>query len=497
MGWGTQRQEINSEIKSDLPALRARTYDALFNNPFVAALDWEDRYYVIGPEGFDLQPRAKYPTGLMDDFANGIIKSGFDKWSRKNYCHVGRRYSFLMMQYLMRSMLRADGEVILRTYTKGNAVKGNPFGFTLDFIDPNDIDHIRNRKNDDGTYVIMGVHIDEFRRLLGIYIKPKSIDQELTLGYNGYGSNDYIPADELIFGFDPKHYKQIHGITSLSASLLRIRDLDMWVEYSLQNAKYGASVAAYLKDVQPDSDEYEGDETEEQTDENASSNLEAADPRYMEVNGLRMVDLPWGREPQFHDPKYPSDQHDPFVRSIGRDVMMADGKDYAVISGDRAGESYSSGRTGELKMMASYAYNQSITRELWLVDIYERWITAALRSNALAPLQFAMLEKYKEHYWQGYKKPWVDPLKKVMSDKLEEEMGYKSKIDNTSERGRRMEEIFEDRRTYEKLVEKYGVDIEHKEGTQIIVNENNDEPSDPENEKDKQQRTFGNIIKLG
>lgn len=490
-GWTTMRDEVNREIKADNPALRARAYDMLFNNPFVAAMDYEDRYFVVGPEGFDLQPMAKFPSGVMDDFANKLIKKQFERWSRKEYCSVSQRYSFIMMQYLMRSMLRVDGEVILRKFTKGAAIKNNPFGFTLDFIDPNDIDHNYNLKVDENTFIIMGVQIDGFRRIQGIYLKKKSIYDEITTGYYAGMERECIPADELIFGFDPKHFKQVHGITPLATVMLALKDIDMWKHYSLQNAKAGAAKTGWLTKSVDAMGEYTGAVDEDGVEEEADD----IGGKYMDMEPASAEELPPGWDFKGFDPKFPHEQHDPFVRSVLREAAFGVGKDYSVLSGDRAGESYSSGRTGELKMVGSYAYDQTITRELFLIPIYEAWIETALRAGALAPLMYASLEKYLEHYWQGYKKGWVDPLKKVMSDKLEEEMGYKSKLQNITERGNRMEEVFADKVLYDKMKTQYNTDIEQKENTKVEYIDKPDEENDDE-DKNKKVENRNNIIRI-
>ena len=491
IGWTAYRQEINREIQSDLPALRARAYDMLFNNAFVAAQDFDDRYFVVGPEGFDLQPQTKFPSGALDDFANAILKKKFDKWCKKQFCSVSQRYPFVLMQYMMCTMMRIDGEVILRKYTKGSAVKNNPFGFTIDFIDANDIDHNYNLKVDDDTFIIMGVQVDSFRRIQGIWLKNKNIQDELTQGYNAYRSREFIPGNELIFGFDPKHYKQIHGVTNLASVMITLKDADMWKGYSLQNAKASAAKMGFLIDKHPDAHEYRGAGGD--TEENDSISNEPG--KYMDMESASIEELPYGKEFAAFDPKFPSDQHDPYMRSLLREASFGTGKDYAVLTGDREGESFSSGRGGELKSIGAIAYFQTIIRETLLIPVYEAWLESALRAGELAPLVYANKEKYLEHYWQGYKKGWIDPYKKSLSDKIDEEMGWKSKIDNLSERARRIEDVFADKLTYQKMKETHGVDIETIDKTNIQVVENNSTGKEEEENKTN-KRDYKNIIRL-
>ncbi len=498
VGWTTRPEEVNRLIQSDLPTLRARTQDMLFNNAFVAAEDFDDRYFVIGPNGIDLQPQAKFPSGVLDDFANGVIKKAFDKWCKKQFCTVSRRHSFVMVQYLIRTMLRTDGEVILRQYTKGAAVKDNLFGYTLDFIDPNDIDHNYNMKIDDNTFIITGVQVDSFRRLQGIWIKKKNIQQELTVGYYSTMEREFIPADELIYGFDPKHFKQVHGITSLAAVLITLKDTDMWKFYSMQNAKGASAKMGFLKDTQPDSHPYTGDklitEADSETSDGEGTGTEDFG-KYMDMEAASIEELPWGKEFVPFDPKFPSDQHEPYMRSNLQEASYGSGKDYAVLTGDRQGESFASGRGGEMKAIGAIAYDQTITIENWLVDIYENWVKAALRTGALYPLVYGNLEKYLEHYWQGFKKGWLDPYKKALADQIDEQMGWKSKIDNQSERGRRPEDIIRDKATVKKLEVAAGVEFESLQKTQVAA----PDPNQPDNTNPtdgQPKRNLENVIQL-
>jgi lambda family phage portal protein len=496
--WETQRNEINREIQSDRPALNARAYGLRINNPMVAAMDYEDRYFVIGPEGFDLQPSSEYPDGRKDDFANKLIKKEFDKWCHKKYCNVSRRWSFIMMQYLIKSHLRYDGEVILRQYYKGDAIKDNPYGYTLDFIDPNDIDFNKNAQISENHFVIMGVHVDKFRRILGITLKDKNPYQELTTGYNTFSNTTFIPEEEIIFGFDPLHFKQIHGITNLAAVMLILKDDDMWQNYTLQNAKYSSAKFAVLETSERDAQPYTGSP---QLDANGNPILGteqvAADGfgKYMDIEeGGFIEETPFGKKMNVFDPKFPTDQHGPFTKTNGRRIMAGVGKDYSVVTGDREQESFSAAKTGELKMKGSYEYDQTIMREQWLIAIYENWLKYALRKGALSPLEYGLYEKYTQHYWQGYRKQWVDPRAKVESDRLEEIYGYKSKKQNITERGNRMNEMFDDKAEYERYKEKYKIDLEIQENKPVVIEK--PKADKEENDNSKTQRTADNIIRI-
>jgi len=455
--WPIRRNEISLDTRFDLIGLRARGYDMRINNPIVSSIIYDKKYNVIGSRGFDFQPMAQFGDGTQDDVANRILKGKFDEWSHRNYCMVNKRYSFLMLQYLLVDQMFIDGEIILRKYYSGEAVKDNPFGFTVDFVDPNDIDHLYNAQYPNGSQTVMGVQVDKLRRLEGIWVRQKSIFDEATIGIYNYGFPRYfLSVDELIFAFDPMHYKQIHGITPLANSMLSIKDLDMWVDYSLQNAKSSAAKTGFLQKSETTIEQYTGSmDTDNQTEM-----IDDLGGKYMDFAPGTVEELPSGYTFQGYDPKFPHEQHDKFVRSIGRMAISALGRDYTSVMGDRENESYSSGKTGELKNLNADAYEQSIIREQILIPLYESWLKYALLNGALEPLNKALEFKYRQHDWQGNRRPWLDMLKEMQAFKLAESMGYISKKQIITQSGGRLEDQFRDRQEYLKLVKKYKFELE-------------------------------------
>lgn len=449
--WTATRIEINNEIKNDLPALRARARDLRLNNPIVAGAVIDNRVNIVGPNGFDLQPMVKFFDGSSDQFANDVIKKAFDKWSVRKYASASQRLSFLMIQYLAIDHLFIDGEIILRIITDKKVTKDNPFGFTLDFIDPNDVDHDKNENLPNGNTILMGVEIDEWRRLKAIWVKDKDKYNELY-SFNG-GNSKRISAEEIIFVYDPLHFKAVHGITPLAPVMTTLKDLDMWEDYSLQNAKASAAKMGFLKKPLDAIYDYQGaDEVEGET----SSEPDAG--KYMDFEGGTVEELPAGYEFQAFTPEFPHAQHAEFVRNNGRKIATGIGRDYTSLFGDRENESYSSARSGELKQRATYSYLQSIIREQMLIPIYENWLKFALLNGQLEPLRMSDIERYKDHWWQGYVKPWVDMQKEIDAQKAAEEAGYISKIQIVSQMGNRYEDVLADKKKEQELRKKFGVE---------------------------------------
>lgn len=445
--WSIARHEINNEIKSDLPALRARVADLRKNNPIVSAYAIDNRVSIIGPEGFDLQPMVKRADGSDDNYANTIIKNEFELWGNRETASLNQRYSFLMLEYLFAEELFVKNELIIRKYTSGGAVNNNRWRFTIEILNPDWIDHDYDAILQNGNIVVMGVEFDRYKRIRGIWIKEKDLYSEVVGGFESYSRRIRIDASELIIAFDPLSYNQVHGVTPLAASMLKIKNLDMWDDYNLENAKFSAAKMGFITKNEKSIGAYRGYDEEDERG------------KYMDLEGGTIEELGIGEDFKQFDPKFPSDQHAAFVRSMSRIISAGIGRDQSALLGDRENETYSSARTGELKNRANYAYQQSIMKEMVLTPLYEAWLSSALLSGALDPLRYVNYNRYRNHYWQGYVRPWVDQQKEIQANILAEKYGYKSKIQIVSEMGNRYEDILRDKAHEKKLEGKYGVKL--------------------------------------
>lgn len=497
-GWTTTITEINNEIKSDLNALKARARNLRYNNPVVAGYCFDYRANVVGAEGFDLQPQVMLKNGDLDDEVNQFIKDKFDEWCDEKYCTMSQRYSFLLSQYHIADQIGIDGEFLVHIID-GIDPKVNPFGMSQEFLDPADIDYNKNVDLGNGHAIIMGVHYDQWRRIHEIHLKRKSIYGELT----GATTRDStpIPYSELLFGIDLLHYKQGRGITPLAPAMITIMGLDMWENYSLDNAKDVAHRVGFITKTLEAFETYTGGSTgaqndnfnsdsseEENTGETKSTYGKYAD---REVLGSTWEELPAGYGVTQPDAKFPHEQHNPFVRGMGRKIAMAIGADYTILFGDRENETYSSQRAAELKMRRMWAIKQTLMREQYLIRLYNHWLKNALLTGALSPLGAARINEYKKHYWQGVVQPWADMYKEATAFEIMRANGWMDDIDIITQGGRRPEEVLRNISRFEKMKENYGLTSEDfkngkaNTGSDQGADKNNPDNSSASSGKDK------------
>lgn len=457
--WGIGTDEINRVIKNDNPALISRMREMRYNNPIIAGFIRNGRLGIVGPQGFDLQPMVKR-SGGEDLFANDVIKRNFDRWGEEDYCTPTGRIDFLTMQHLVSDSLLESGMFVVRMLYSGEPVANNPFGFAIELMDVMDIDMKYNEDLPNGSAVIMGVKLDKWRRLEGIYFKKKRIYDEIGMGYGNYGERVFVPGSDLIVGFDMKYYKQVFGITDFVSVLVTLKDMDMWETYSLQNAKAAASKMGFLTKSNDAIGEYTGVDS--------GSSMEGGNPgKYMDFEASIIEELPYGYDFKAFDSKFPTDQHSSYERSLGRRIATGLGRDYGATFGDRENESFSSIRDGELKERQANEYMQSIIRTQFLKRLYKNWLKYSLANGALKPLTYESLERYMEHYWAGYVKPYSDPNKEMNAFEKAEKNGYMSKTQIVAQMGNRYEDILKDRQAEKELEKKYGVVYETGSGGSV------------------------------
>jgi len=456
-GWTTSIREINSEIKSDLTALKARARDLRLNNPVVAGYCFDYRANVVGAEGFDLQPLVTLSNGELNDSVNEFIKQKFDEWCDEKYCTMSQRYSFLLSQYHVADQLSIEGEFLIHLID-GIPKEENPFGISQEFLDPNDIDVDLNVEGKNGGAIIMGIEYDKWRRIQNIYLSRKSIYGELT-GSTARASSEPIPYNRLLFGIDLLHHKQSRGISPLAPAMITIMGLDMWENYSLDNAKdVAARVGFITKSLEAIQTQYSGSSSSEEDGETESISDPALDSgKYADRDTLggTWEELPAGWDIKQPDSKFPHEQHNPFVRGMGRKIAMAIGADYTILFGDRENETYSSQRAAELKMRRMWAIKQTLMREQYLIRLYNQWLKSSLLTGALSPLTFANIDQYKKHYWQGVIQPWADMYKEGQAFELMRQNGWLDDIDIITQSGRRPDEVLRNISRFKRMKEKY------------------------------------------
>ena len=168
---------------------------------------------------------------------------------------------------------------------------------------------------------------------------------------------------EMIHLYDPERVDATRDVSQMTPSMLRLKMLSGYEEAAVINARVSACKMGFYETDSGDG--YQGD------DKDANGNpIQSAEPGQMEK-------LPPGWKFNSYDPKYPDQQHGPFVEACLRGVAAGLGTSYATLSQDLSSVNFSSIRAGLIEEREEWKEGQ-----VWLIEnlfnpVFANWLEMA------------------------------------------------------------------------------------------------------------------------
>lgn len=439
MDWITSGASADQEIMGDLRMLRSRARDLARNNPIAKQYLNLAKTNVVGHAGPKLQAQVKDNNGRLNKRINDLIEEGWKEWAKRPT--VDGRLTMVQFEQLVIKSMEMDGEVIIRK------VVGfpNEFGFALQLIDPDQLDHNFNRAPANGVNEIrLGVEIDEWGRPVAYHVNTRAASD---VNYTSKVERLRIPAAEIEHIYDPDRVNQTRGVTRFASVLVSLKMIHGFSESAVVAARIGASKMGFIEDTNPDGiipdEASEGTGAYPMTMDAAPGTIERLDP------GLKFTN--W-------DPNYPSGEFGPFVKAQMRQVACGVGCSYNALANDLEGVNYSSMRSGLLIERDTWKCLQTLLIDRILVPVYDAWLACALLTGAVRldsrdPAKFRAV-KFIPRGWA-----WVDPLKDINAAVIAIEHGMGSRTQALGEAGEDLEETLETLKKENELAEQYGVSL--------------------------------------
>ena len=441
--WMTTSTAIDQDIRSGMIPVRARARDLSQNNEYARAYLRAVRKNIVGSEGFQLQVKSKnFVNGRAepDRIANAKIENAFWAWSQPEFATVTGKISFRKAQELIVETCARDGEMFVRLI-RGEGI--NRFGFTIQLIEPDFVDHQLNSELKNGNIIRMGIEVDRGRRPVAYHVSQRNNTLELYGSTIPAGPHIRIPARDVIHVFDPERADQTRGISWMAPAMVALHNLRGYVEAAVINARVGASKMGFFRDPVGSGEEYTGDTVDE-----LGNKITTVEPGVFEDIGQK----------EFHayDPKYPDQQFDPFVKSILRGISSGLGISFSSISNDLTEVNYSSIRAGLIEERETWKSLQAWFVESFMNRVYSEWLSMALMTQSIA-LPIARYEKFNQPQWTGRRWAWVDPLKDVQAAKEAVAAHFKSSTQVAAEMGVDIEDLYAEIKEEKELAEEYGI----------------------------------------
>lgn len=462
--WGTTISSINSDIKAGIGPVRARAREAVQNNDYAKGYLLKNRANILGPGGIRLQSTILkkgfdvYSEPGAEDYderAIRLIETKFKEWSRAEYCTMQGIMTFKQVQDLMVMYLRRDGEFLAREI-KGTRV--NKFGYSLQLLDPEDLDDQLSTELENGNTIINGVEVNDWRKPVAFHFFKKKVISDIN-AHVSRQEHWRIPASEIIHVFDREYIKQTRQVSPMVQSLIALKMLDEWEDKSLVNATLSAAHMGFFTKARLENEQFKGDNQEGDNEYEQILNYEEGTFR----------ELPYGIDVKTLDPQFPHEQHLPFVKGILRRIGSGLGISYNSLSNDLEGVNYSSLKSGRLDERDIWRTFQNLLVDSVLTRLFENWLKMSLMTGEIA-FGYAEYERLKAHSWlrRGWRE--VEPLKQAAADKAKLEMRTESISNIIAEEGRDpielLHEIARDKMNIKKILgeEMYGYSGNGKAG---------------------------------
>jgi len=445
--WIASALTSDAQLRMALPVLRARSRELAENADYARRFLKLLRSNVVGPQGIALKMRSRDErTGELDPDANLRIEERWRAWCRRGACTVDGRLSFEDLQELTIESVARDGELLLRK-VRGF---GNGFDFALQALEADHLDETHFDVLANGNEIRMGIEVNRWGRPVAYHVRTRHPGDDTVRGGGMLREFERIPAEDLNHAYMAERPTQSRGVPWLHTAMTRINMLAGYEEAELVAARLGASKMGFYKTET--GQEYQGDDKDD-----AGNLIQEAEPGVFEQ-------LPKGWSVETFDPDHPTTAFAEFEKAIARGISAGANLSTHVLTNDPTGVTYSTGRIFEL---IDRSYYQALQR--WMIStvvrpVFEDWLTIQLDAGHL-PLPARKIERFLAGArWQPRGWAWVDPQKEADGDRTAYALGVKSLTEIAGEKGRDLEEVFEEIAAERKLAAALGIVIDASGG---------------------------------
>lgn len=396
--WSRIPRAADQILRIDLRFLRARAREQQINSPIAAKFLQMLRTNLVGPHGIQIafkveKQRQRDSNEALDDKTNEELQRAWKKWQRREYCTIHGKYTWKDVCRMASDAIGRDGEFIVKKIYVPK--QQNPFGFTLQLIQADQLDDNYNRiGSPKQNQVRLGIEVDRYQKPL-FYHLFEGNPYETGMGA---ANRIPVPADQIYHFFIPRFIGQTRGYPLLAPVMYDMKMLDGYFEAELIAARSGAMMVGAIEQDAPE--EFAGD-----------GDMQDGATKLDVENGM-FIQLPRGAKLNSVTPEHPTSAFNPFVERSLRLIASGMGVAYHELGNDLAGVNYSSGRLGVLEERDYFMELQNLMIDALCRPVYEDWIKFALLNGAV-DLPFDP-DRYTDDEAVEFiprRWPWVDPLK--------------------------------------------------------------------------------------
>jgi lambda family phage portal protein len=407
LDWITSIMSADQELRSSLWRLRSRSRELAANDPYMAGFVRKAMINIVGPEGMKLQAKVRKQRSRpgyspLNEDLNDALEDAWERWGQMETASLDQKATWTDHQEMYVRSLIVDGEVL---YRKIRDVS-NPFGYTLQQLDPDQLDaNYTDFVMPTGNRIIMGIEMDERGRNIAYWIW----DRHPNDAYFGPRKHLRVPADEIIHDFIPWRVNQYRGIPWATPTLVGLNMLRGYREAEVIRARADAAAGGFIETefgeaLDPDT-VMPGDDAEEKA------------PSLDMQPGI-FPRLGPGEKFNAFAPNHPSGNYGPFLKASLHEIACALGMAYHNFAGDLEGVNYSSARVGELAERDGWRWMQRRMRDHFCRPISKGWLEMAQLTGWFTLPNYDYAAYASKLVWRGRGWDWVDPEKDIKASIL-------------------------------------------------------------------------------
>lgn len=406
-GWTTAGSSANAEVTPSLTTLRNRSRDLVRNNPYA-----KRAIRVLTAKSIGTGIQARPDKGAAAAWAEFV-----------DTCDFEGDKDFNGLQAMMAGGAYESGEVLIRRIR----LREGRVPLQLQILEADYLDSTKFGPLPNGNYAIAGVEVDKLGRKQAYWMWDQH-PGESNLIPRRFESKR-VPASEVILFGEKERPGQVRFVPRLAVSMMRLRDLDDYLEAVIVRKKIEACFAAFVVGGSPDRPLGEAVNTTVTGADGTSTTQRqetlAPGMIYYQPNG---VDVKFGT---------PSGTpNDGFTELELRAIAVGVGCTYEQITGDLSRVNYSSMRGGMVDfrdLVESWRWLDFIPNPMrgiqgWFLDA--AWTAGSIRSP-----------NYKFH-WTPPAWPYVNPAEDIEAARDEVRAGMASLSEKIRERGFDPEVVF-------------------------------------------------------
>lgn len=424
--WMPTAGSATTDIIRDLPMLRARSRDQMRNSPVaLGAINTEVGHVVGTGLAYSSAIDAAF-LGITDEQAEAwgdTTKQRFNAWAESVDCDLARNLNFYGVQDLaFRSMLES-GDVFVLTPRVPRAGFGARLALQLI-----EADRVCNpgRKPDAAT-LIDGIELDaDTGEAIAVHV-ARHHPGDATLGSNSWSRvvtrGEKTGRRNVLHLFKQLRPGQVRGVPWIAPILEPLKQLNRYTDAELNAAVISGLFSVFVK-MDPDAFDNLFDEDARDAITKTASSWSG------EMESGKAVNLLPGESIESVNPGRPNAQFDPFWTAIVRQIGMALGLPFEVLTMHYQ-SSYSAARAAMLMAWKEFRARRDFLATYLCQPVFELWLADEVAEGRIsAPGFFAdpvVRAAWCAATWTGDGPGSLDPVKEVQAAEKRVQMGISTK----------------------------------------------------------------------